>query len=249
MPWWVSKSRIALDRIVLAVLFALAGQGAWAEWEGNADLGISFATGNTESLDTDLALDAIWSSERFTHEFDLTAYRSDLFADLGGPWIRAQNVVDADYAMRFSRRDSRWYGTVNADGYYDLGIDGRLTGSVGGGRELVDTDRYTLTVEAGVGQTVQRAPDVAFDFGETAWLWSMEGQWWLIPERLEFSAGVRGLHIGGRGEVYDGETVLRLVVLGPLTAGLRVDVHRETQPPSGREPTDILARLTLGVVF
>lgn len=249
MPWWVPKGNIAIDRIVLAVLLASSGQGAWAEWEGNADLGISFATGNTESLDTDLALTATWSGERFTHDFDLTAYRSDVSDEGGETRIRAQNVVDADYAMRFSVRGSRWYGTVNADAYYDLGIDGRLTGSVGGGRELVDTDRYTLTVEAGVGQTVQRAPDAAFEFGETAWLWSMEGQWWLIPERLEFSAGVRGLHIGGRGDVYDGETVLRLVVLGPLTAGLRVDMHRETQPPPGREPTDILARLTLGVVF
>ena len=230
-------------------VIVLTGSGAHAEWEGNADLGISFATGNTESLDTDLALDAMWTGERFTHEFDLTAYRSDVFADLGGPWLRAQNVVDADYAMRFSIRGSRWYGTVNADGYYDLGIDGRLTGSVGGGRQLVDTDRHTLTLEAGVGQTVQRAPEAAFEFGETAWLWSLEGQWWLLPERLEFTAGVRGLHIAGRGEIYDGETVLRLVVLGPLTAGLRVDVHRETQPAPGREPTDILARLTLGVAF
>ena len=236
-------------RIIVAVVLMFAGSAARAEWEGNADLGVSFATGNTESLDTDLALDAMWSGERFTHEFDLTAYRSDIFADLGGPWIRAQNVVDADYAMRFRRLGSNWYGTVNADAYYDLGIDGRLTGSIGGGRQLVDTDRHALTVEAGVGQTVQRAPNAAFEFGETAWLWSLEGQWWLIPERLEFTAGARGLHIAGRGEVYDGETVLRLVVLGPLTAGLRVDVHRETQPPPGREPTDILARLTLGVVF
>ena len=238
-----------MNRFILVVVLVVAGSGARAEWEGNADLGISFATGNTESLDTDLALDATWSGERFTHEFDLTAYRSDIFADLGGPWIRAQNVVDADYAMRFRRLGSSWYGTVNADAYYDLGIDGRLTGSIGGGRQLVDTDRHALTVEAGVGQTVQRAPNAAFEFGETAWLWSLEGQWWLIPERLEFTAGARGLHIAGRGEVYDGETVLRLVVLGPLTAGLRVDVHRETQPPPGREPTDILARLTLGVVF
>ncbi|MDE0004394.1 MAG: DUF481 domain-containing protein [Rhodospirillaceae bacterium] len=238
-----------MNRLILVAVLMFAVSGVRAEWEGNVDLGISFATGNTESLDTDLALDATWTGERFTHEFDLTAYRSDIFADLGGPWIRAQNVVDADYAMRFRRLGSSWYGTVNADAYYDLGIDGRLTGSVGGGRQLVDTDRHTLTVEAGVGQTVQRAPNAAFEFGETAWLWSLEGQWWLIPERLEFTAGARGLHIAGRGEVYDGETVLRLVVLGPLTAGLRVDMHRETHPPPGREPTDILARLTLGVVF
>lgn len=238
-----------INRIVLVLALASSGQGAWAEWEGNADLGISFATGNTESLDTDLALTANWSGERFTHDFDLTAYRSDISGEGGDARILAQNVVDADYALRFSRRDSRWYGTVNADGYDDLGIDGRLTGSVGGGRELVDTGRYDLTVEAGVGQTVQRAPDAAFEFGETAWLWSLEGRWWLIPERLEFSAGARGLHIAGRGDVYDGEAVLRFVVLGPLTAGLRVDMHRETRPPPGREPADILARLTLGVAF
>lgn len=238
-----------MNRLILVAVLMFAGSGAHAEWEGNADLGVSFATGNTESLDTDLALDAIWTGERFTHEFDLTAYRSDIFADLGGPRIRAQNVVDADYAMRFRRRESRWYGTVNADGYYDLGIDGRLTGSFGGGVQLADTDRYSLLGEVGVGQTVQRAPDTAFEFGETAWLWSVEGQWWLIPERLEFTAGVRGLRIAGQGQVYDGETVLRLVVNGPFTAGLRVDMHRETQPPPGREPTDILARLTLGVAF
>ena len=238
-----------MNRLILMAMLALTSPGALAEWEGNADLGISFATGNTESLDTDLALAAMWSGERITHEFDLTAYRSDIATDPGGPLIRTQNVVDADYAMRFSVGGSRWYGTVNADGYYDLGIDGRLTGSVGGGRQLVDTDRQSLTVEAGVGQTVQRAPDAVFEFGETAWLWSLEGQWWLIPERLEFAAGVRGLHIAGQGDVYDGETVLRVVMLGPLTAGLRVDVHRESQPRPGREPTDILARLTLGVAF
>lgn len=238
-----------MNRIIFVALLMFAVSGVRAEWEGNADLGVSFATGNTESLDTDLALDATWTGERLTHEFDLTAYRSDIFADLGELRIRAQNVVDADYAMRFRRLGSSWYGTVNADAYYDLGIDGRLTGSVGGGRQLVDTGRHTLTVEVGVGQTVQRAPNAAFEFGETAWLWSLEGQWWLIPERLEFTAGARGLHIAGQGNVYDGETVLRVVVLGPLTAGLRVDVHKETQPPPGREPTDVLARLTLGVVF
>ena len=188
-----------MSRFILVVVLMFAGSGARGEWEGYADLGVSFATGNTESLDTDLALDATWTGERFTHEFDLTAYRSDIFADLGGPWIRAQNVVDTDYAMRFRRLGSSWYGTINADAYYDLGIDGRLTGSVGGGRQLMDTDRHTLTVEARVGQTVQRAPDAAFEFGETAWLWSLEGQWWLIPGRLEFTAGARGLHIAGRG--------------------------------------------------
>lgn len=234
---------------MLVAVLVLPASSVQAEWEGNADLGVSFATGNTESLDTDLAVDAIWSGQRFTHEFDLTAYRSDIIADLDGLRIRAQNVVDADYALRFRRRESRWFGTVNADAYYDLGIDGRLTGSFGGGVQLVDTERYSLLAEVGVGQTVQRAPDAEFDFGETAWRWSLEGKWWLIPERLEFSAGARGLHIAGHGDVYDGETVLRLVVLGPLTAGLRVDMHRESQPPPGREPTDILARLTLGVVF
>ena len=236
-------------RLVLVAVVGLAGTGARAEWDGSADLGISFATGNTESLDTDVALDATWTGERFTHEFDLTAHRSDIFADLGGPWIRAQNVVDADYAMRFGRRDSRWYGTANADAYYDLGLDWRLTGSLGGGVQLVDSERYTLMLEAGVGQTVQRAPDLAFEFGETALRWSLEGQWWLLPERLEFSAGVRALHIAGHGEIYDGEVILRLVVFGPFTAGLRMDVHRETQPRPGREPTDFLARLTLGVMF
>ncbi len=242
-------STVAINRIAVVVAFTIAAQGAWAEWEGNVDLGISFAAGNTESLDTDLAIDSIRDGERFTHEFDLTAYRSDIFADLGGPWIRAQNVVDADYAMRFRRRESRWYGTVNADAYYDLGLDWRFTGSVGGGMQPVDSERHALIVEMGVGQTAQRATNQAFEFGETAWRWSLEGQWWLIPERLELSAGVRGLHIAGRGDIYDGETVLRLVVLGPMTAGLRVDVHRETRPLPGREPTDILARLTLGVAF
>ena len=238
-----------IKRLLLVAVLVLPVTGVQAEWEGNADLGISFATGNTESLDTDLAFDAIWNGERFTHEFDLTAYRSDISADLGGPLLRAQNVVDADYAMRVSLRGSRWYGTVNADAYYDLGLDWRFTGSVGAGVELVDSERHTLTVETGVGQTVQRAAETEFEFGETAWRWSVEGQWWLIPERLEFVAGVRGLHIGGHGDVYDGETVLRLVMFGPLTAGLRVDVHKETRPLPGREPTDLLARLTLGVVF
>ena len=238
-----------MNKLIVVGVLVLSASGARAEWEGNADLGISFATGNTESLDTDLALAAMRTGERITHEFDLTAYRSDIAAEPCGPRIRAQNVVDADYAMRYRIRGSRWYGTFNADGYYDLGIDGRLTGSVGGGRQLVDAEHRSLTVEAGVGQTVQRAPDAVFEFGETAWLWSLEGQWWLIPERLEFAAGVRGLHIAGRGDVYDGETVLRLVVNAPFTAGLRVDVHRESQPPPGREPTDILARLTLGVAF
>ncbi|MCZ0953141.1 MAG: DUF481 domain-containing protein [Rhodospirillaceae bacterium] len=238
-----------MNRFILVIGLIFAVSGVRAEWEGNADLGVSFATGNTESLDTDLALDAIWTGERFTHEFDLTAYRSDIFADLGGPWLRAQNVVDADYAMRFRLRGSRWFGTVNSDAYYDLGLDWRFTGSVGGGLQLVDSERHTLIAEIGIGQTVQRAADTAFEFGETAWRWSLEGQWWLIPERLEFSAGVRGLHIGGHGEIYDGETVLRLVVLGPLTAGLRVDVHRETQPLPGRVPTDLLARLTVGLAF
>ena len=238
-----------MHRLTFIAVLAFPAAAAHAEWEGNADFGVAFATGNTESLDTDVALAATYTGGLLTHEFNITGHRSDIYADLGGPWIRAQNVVDADYAMRFSRKDARWYGTFNADSYYDLGLDGRLTASVGAGLQLVDSKRYSIAAEAGAGQTVQRATDAAFDFGETALRWSLEGQWWLIADRLEFSTGVRGLHVAGRGEIYDGEAILRLVVLGPLNAGLRVDVHRETQPRPGREPTDILARLTLGVQF
>ena len=238
-----------MHRLTFIAVLVFPAAVAQAEWEGNADLGVAFATGNTESLDTDVAVAATYTGELLTHDFNVTFHRSDIYADLGGPWIRAQNVVDADYAMRFRRKDARWYGTFNADTYYDLGLDWRFTGSIGAGLRLVDSERYTVTAEAGVGQTDQRAADDAFEFGETALRWSLDGQWWLIAERLEFSAGVRGLHVAGRGEVYDGEAIFRLVVLGPLNAGLRVDVHRETQPRPGREPTDILARLTLGVQF
>ena len=221
-------------------VFVAAQAGAW---EAQVDLGISVAQGNTETSDTDLLVAATHEGGRLQHSITVNTHRST--ATLGGTELTTQDVVDADYALQI-QRTGRWYTTVNLDSYRDIGLDGRLTLTAGAGTDLLDSALATVSVDFGAGRTVERISGA--DLEESVVRWGVTAEH-ALSERLTLFGGARGLHLNGGANIYDGEAGVRLSLTERLSAGFRVDVHQEKPPRSGREPTDLLMSLTIGVSF
>ena len=228
--------------LVCAALATLAPAQAGA-WEAQVDLGVSVAEGNTETSDTDLLVSATHEGERLQHELTVNIHRST--ATIDGAEVTTQDIVDADYALRIQQTE-RWYTTINLDSYRDVGLDGRITLTAGAGRDLIDTETATLTIDFGVGGTTESVETE--DIDEAVFRWGVSGER-LLNERLTLFGGARALHLNGGAAIYDGELGVRLSFTERLSAGFRVDIHQEDPPRSGREPRDVLVSLTIGASF
>lgn len=228
--------------VVCAASATLATAQARA-WEAQVDLGVSVAEGNTETSDTDLLVSATHEGERLKHEFAVNIHRST--ATINGVEVTTQDIVDADYALRIQQTE-RWYTTINLDSYRDVGLDGRVTLTAGAGRDLIDTETATLTIDFGVGGTTESVETE--DIDETVFRWGVSGER-LLNERLTLFGGARALHLDGGAAIYDGEVGVRLSFTERLSAGFRLDIHQEDPPRSGREPRDVLVSLTIGASF
>ena len=228
--------------LVCAALATLAPARAGA-WEAQVDLGVSVAEGNTETSDTDLLVSATHEGERLQHEFAVNIHRST--AAIDGVEVTTQDIVDADYALRIQQTE-RWYTTINLDSYRDVGLDGRVTLTAGAGRDLIDSETATLTIDFGAGGTTESVETE--DIDETVFRWGLSGER-LLNERLTLFGGARALHLDGGAAIYDGEVGVRLSFTERLSAGFRLDIHQEDPPRSGREPRDVLVSLTIGASF
>ena len=240
-----------LATLACAALATLAPAQGGA-WKAQVDLGVSLAEGNTQTSDIDLLVNASHEGERLRHTITVNTHRST--ATIDGAELTTQDIVDADYALRIQQTE-RWYATVNVDSYRDIGLDGRLTLTAGAGRDLIDTETATLTIDFGAGGTTERVDAAeagnvgdAGDAERTVFRWGVTGER-MLSDRLTLFGGARALHLDGGGDIYDGEIGLRLSFSERLSAGFRLDVHDENPPLPGREPRDVLMSLTIGASF
>jgi putative salt-induced outer membrane protein YdiY len=89
------------------------------------------------------------------------------------------------------------------------------------------------------------------DEANPAFRWGLDYNRFLWSQRLEYfyKHSVLAIPVGGRGQVVDLSSGLRLAMNSWLSTNLRVDLQYETDPPIDTKTTDVTYSLGIGIEF
>lgn len=213
-------------------------------WNTNLDFGYVVSKGNSETESGSLHLDS--NMLRGNTEHLVHAYFNREEAD----GVVTRDQFDAGYSFRWYFRD-KWYALGNLGYFKDelKDIDQRITVGAGIGHQFFATDISTFSTEIGISQVFE---DLDGDSeSNPAVRWAMDYNRWLTPGKIDYFYGHEVLKIldSDRGEIYKVNTGIRINLSEHWTANARVDWVNESEPPEGREETDVTYSVGVGLAF
>lgn len=213
-------------------------------WTTNVDLGYIVSTGNSETESRSLHLDSNYTAGKQEHRF--FAYFNQDEADNE----TTRNTTDVGYDFRWYFRD-KWYALANLGYFKDelKEIDSRITVGGGLGYQFFSTPISSWSTELGISQVFE---DLAGDSeSNPAVRWAMDYNRWLRLDAVDYFYGHEVLKIldSDRGEIYKLNTGLRFYLSERWNANARVDLVHETDPPAGRDKTDLTYSIGVGMIF
>ncbi|MEM9262709.1 MAG: DUF481 domain-containing protein [Pseudomonadota bacterium] len=216
--------------------------GILSGWDGDANFGASFASGNSDNVAIGGAFEAAKTVGILTH--DLRGY-----FDLGeSEGVVNQRRWGVSYKLDFALSE-RSYAFIRAA--YDedefSGFDYRLFAGGGAGYFLAKSDPFTLSVEAGPGFRYSPIDDTT-DIDEEIALFGAIDLDWVIREGLKFEQDV-SVTWTDPTTTTESQTQISTQLFENLSAGLAFNFRFETNPPEGRVRTDRVFRATLGYSF
>jgi len=234
----------ARQKAGIAEADAPAERGFFAGWdiEGEASLGLSATSGNTEeqAFAAGFSMDAK-PGEDWLHHVDFT---SD-FARRSGETTKERYLGNYELSY-FIWEKGYVYGLFNGEHDAFSGFDYRLSESIGLGYQVIGTDSTEWSIEGGPG--VRQTKPVDGDLEHEV----------LFVANSDFSHNfTKNLLATNRTTVFAGSdrTTIRNIiafeteVLTALTARLSFEVKHDTNVPEGREKTDTLSKVTLVYPF
>lgn len=221
---------------------AVATAGALEGWKGEASLGGSLSSGNTDEWAVSAALSAKKKGPRWTHEIEA---RIDVKEEKG---TRSEERAAARYTVRRTLGAPRLfaYGRLSFEHDRFAGIHSRFFESVGLGYQLLDGRSVHWDALAGpalrqtayVGGTSVHEPAI---FARTKLEWE-------ITDRLKFSEEADA-GLADRNSTFNSLTALTSNLYGTLSGRISYGIRYETNPPEGREQIDTTTRISLVYAF
>jgi putative salt-induced outer membrane protein len=216
-----------------------AGQ-AVADWSGSGELGLVFARGNTdtETLNGDLKL--AYTQGRWKNQTSLSFLRSETDGDLDANRFVAANNTNYELSER-----SYVVGSARYDRDEFSAFDYQASAAVGYGRKLLDSERQTLTLEAGPG--IRHSETRATGESETNLIGRAASDYRLaISETTELTNALL-VETGQANTFVENETALAVAINDRLALKTAFSVRHNTEVEGDRENTDYLA--TVNIVY
>ncbi len=211
---------------------------AAAPWKGEAALGGSFSTGNTEQIgfSSSVALakrDPDWE-QNLNLSFDYL--RSD-----------GRTQRERIYASYQARRDlgTNWFfafGLASFERDRFAGIDRRFTESAGLGYRLSDSDAFKLTVEGGPALRQTKFTD-GRDLNKADFLGRSDIHW-KVSDSVQITEAA-GFVLSSGNSSFFSKSALTASLVNNLALRTSLDILHETDPPLGRQNTDTITRASL----
>lgn len=207
-------------------------------WSGEAQLGGSLSTGNTETEELTAGIAVKYDGSRWHHEIGAAF---DYSRDNGQ--VSAQRLVlDFEPRYDFTRR---FYGFGFAEYRNDRfsGFSYELSESLGVGYKLLTGDPVSWLLQAGPALRLSEEDvtgDVATEFGFLA----QSDIGWDISDGASLSNETTLLFAGGRTTLTN-LTALSMRIIGSLHGRLSFEYRNDSDPVAGTEGTDTLTRATL----
>lgn len=221
---------------------ALAGLASG--WSTRSDLSASRSSGNSDTEAVNVLVRSTLNLDWSAHDWTLLLSREE------AEGVRSKEQLDFDYGYKrfFS---GNWFALGNAEYYRDelKDIDLRFTLGGGFGYQVWQDSFGALSLGAGVSVVFDEIGGKAKE--NPAWRWELDYNRFFSAKRFEFFHRHNLLVIpaGGRGQVIEASTGLRMAISDRLDTVLRLDHRIDTKPPEGSDKTDVTYSLGVGFEF
>lgn len=245
MPCHSGHGAMRLAVIVLAIFVAKnasAQEEPLERWQGEAEAGFLLTSGNTDTEKIDARLAVILNvSQRWKNELALAALYSEDSGEAGAE--RYEAFAKSDY--KFSRSNFA-YAKARYENDRFAGFSYRFSESVGYGRYLLQSERFTLRLEAGPGATQIKLNDGKT---EESLILSVAGSFqWRFTKSATFKENIASDIASGQA-VTESVTSLQSLLVGNLSLKASFTVRDDSGAPPGVKRTDTRTSLTLVVSF
>jgi len=234
-----------MNRYLALALAALAlgtSLPAEAQWKGKGEVGIVFASGNTDTETTNVKLDTSREVDRWKHAFGVAALRAvndglKTAERYGATW-------QSDY--RLTER-SFWFGGLRYQLDEFSGFDYQASLSTGYGYRFIDTERTKFNGQAGVGyrrsklQPVGDIESSAIFRGDLRFEHALTDTTKIIDTFI-VEAGSDNTFVGN-------DLALQVKMSDKFALSVGLGVRYNTDPPLGLKKTDTLTTVNLVYAF
>ena len=227
---------------------ALATQGFTNGWEGEAALGATFTSGNTDQQGASGKIDLVKQGLTWRHRLFAEAD----FQESDGARTRERYGASYQADHRFSPRFYT-FGFVGWESDRFAGFNRRFTESAGFGWIAAQSPRLRLAFEGGpaLRQTHLVFDDMEPDADRSRSELSLRGKTnlrWTVIGDLIFTEDA-GFIVGSGNDTLFANSALTTKLVGNLSTRLSFDVKHETDPPDERVKTDTVTRASLVYKF
>jgi len=207
-------------------------------WSGKGEFGLVSTTGNSDTFSLNLGLAFVYESEQWRHAFAAGALNSK---DDGDTTAKRWNLgFQSDYKLN---EKSYIFGAARYDNDDFSAYSDQLTGSVGYGRKILDTEKQKLKLEAGVGY--RTATVAATDDTENGVIFRGVADYeWQITDSTKL--GERFLIESGSDNTYmQNDLGVTVAINSRFALGLAYQIRHNSDVPPDTDKTDTQTSVNL----
>ncbi|MDX2320873.1 MAG: DUF481 domain-containing protein [Moritella sp.] len=216
-------------------------------FSGNAELGATITTGNTDTTSVKARLDMDHDWGNWENQYLLEAlYKKDSGVVTGKRYL---GRLQGDYQLSAI---SYLFVTANHEVDPFTGFSSITTISSGYGRKLINNDKTELNIDLGPGYKFKRlddesAAEAGYDTDGTIVAYGLMN----FETRISGSAKFEQMLVAEGGEVFEGrsETSITADIIGALAMKFAVIVRYNNSPLDNKESTDTETNMTLLYAF
>jgi len=234
--------------LAMSMTAAMAASGfSYADWVGDAELGLSVSGGNTDNTTVNAKLDMDTAKNNIRHNIFADAYYAeDDNQKTAERYVLGYKpryfLTDRDYLFAILRYDQDEFAF----------IDSRTTEVVGYGRQFIATKKHYLDGEIGLGarQTDYIVDPTTVALDENELIYFLGGKYTgRISDTARFSETVR-VEIGEDNNYIESITGLGLSITGSMSAKISYTIRHNTDVSGVKgEKTDTLTGVNLVYSF
>ena len=232
-----TRTLLAAGPLLLSPAFAAPLWAADGNWSGEAELGASITTGNTDSSTVNGKLKIGYQAEPWTHQFRLEALKSSEDGEDTADRLLAE--FESDYAL--SERDYL-FGALRGTRDEFSAYDYQASAAAGYGRKLWVSERGYWDAEIGPGVRVSETDAGERETNLIARLAS--GLEYRFSDFAKFNQDVTVL-AGENNTEIESVTGLTSSLTETLAMKLSYTVQHNTEVPAGTEKTDTYTSINL----
>lgn len=245
------KKLLIASAILMAAPFAAQAGANFVEGDkifgGDAELGATLTTGNTETTSVKGRLDMKHELGNWENQYLLEALYKEDTGEVTGK--RYYGLIQADYKF-----DEKSYTFVNGNHEIDpfTGFDSKSTVSAGYGHKFIDTGKTLFNVEVGPGYQYKRLDDES----AAAAGYDTEDSWVAhgvvnFEKQITESSKFKQMFVADYGDSLEGrsETSVTANIIGALAMKFAVIVRYNSEPLEDKKSTDTETNMTLLYAF